>query len=90
MEAGKRRLAGDTARTATSGEVQDLRREARALKKVERSHRSDQQEFYQLLSYKGDVDLEAKLSAWENFYNFNRPHGAFNGKTPYEALREKL
>jgi hypothetical protein len=29
--------------------------------KVDRSHRLDQQEFYQLLSYKGDVDLEAKL-----------------------------
>ena len=58
--------------------------------KVERSHRSDQQEFYQLLSYKGDVDLVAKLNEWENFYNFHRPHGAFSGKTPYEALREKL
>ena len=58
--------------------------------KVERSHRSDQQEFYQLLSYKDDVDLEAKLMDWENFYNFARPHGAFNGKTPYEALRERL
>ncbi len=58
--------------------------------KVERSHRSDQQEFYQLLSYKDDVDLEAKLAEWENFYNFNRPHGTFNGKTPYEALRERL
>ena len=32
MEAGKRRLAGDTARAATSSEVQDLRREARNLK----------------------------------------------------------
>ena len=32
LEAGKRRLAGDTARAATTGEVQDLRREARALK----------------------------------------------------------
>ena len=31
MEAGKR-LAGDTARAATTGKVQDLRREARALK----------------------------------------------------------
>src|SRR5450631_4646861 len=57
--------------------------------KVERSHRSDQEEFYQLLSYKDDIDLETKLEEWENFYNFNRPHGAFNGKTPYEALREK-
>lgn len=58
--------------------------------KVERSHRSDEQEFYQLLSYKDDVDLEEKLHEWEKFYNFHRPHGAFNGKTPYEALREKL
>ncbi len=58
--------------------------------KVERSHRSDSQEFYQLVTYKGDVDLEAKLDEWERFYNFARPHGAFNGKTPYEALREKL
>jgi len=56
--------------------------------KVERSHRSDEQEFYQLLSNKDDVDLEAKLGEWEQFYNFARPHGAFNGKTPYEALRE--
>tara|TARA_R110002124_G_scaffold267777_3_gene435152 strand:+ start:19415 stop:19546 length:132 start_codon:yes stop_codon:yes gene_type:complete len=42
-----------------------------------------------LLSYKGDVDLEAKLGECERFYNFARRHGAFNGKTPYEALREK-
>jgi len=43
-----------------------------------------------LLSYNDDVDLEAKLDEWERFYNFARPHGAFNGKTPYEALRERL
>ncbi len=34
LEAGKRRLAGDTARAATSGEVKDLRREAGALKEA--------------------------------------------------------
>ncbi len=34
LEAGKRRLAGDTVRAANSGEVKDLRREARALKEV--------------------------------------------------------
>jgi transposase len=34
LEAGKRRLAGDTARAATSSEVKDLRQEARALKEV--------------------------------------------------------
>jgi transposase len=34
LEAGKKRLAGDTARAATSDEVKDLRREASALKEV--------------------------------------------------------
>lgn len=34
MEAGKRRLAGDTARAANTDEVRDLRREARDLKEV--------------------------------------------------------
>ena len=34
LEAGKRRLAGDTARAATPSEVKDLRREAQALKEV--------------------------------------------------------
>ena len=34
LEAGKRRLAGDTAREATSDEVKGLRREAVALKEV--------------------------------------------------------
>jgi len=34
MEADKRRLASDTARAANTGEVKDLRREARDLKEV--------------------------------------------------------
>ena len=34
LEAGKTRLAGDTARAATSDEVKDLRRETSALKEV--------------------------------------------------------
>lgn len=58
--------------------------------KVERSHRTDQEEFYQLLTYTDDVDLNKKLAKWERFYNLDRPHGAFKGKTPYEALRCKL
>ena len=58
--------------------------------KVERSHLTDQQEFYQLLSYKDDVDLEEKLRVWEDFYNFTRPHAALSGQTPYEVLRDKL
>ena len=34
LEAGKRRLAGDTERQASSGEVKDLRRETRDLKEL--------------------------------------------------------
>ncbi len=58
--------------------------------KVERSHRTDKDEFYQLLTYTDDVDLNDKLKAWEQFYNFDRPHSAFDGKTPYEELRRRL
>ena len=58
--------------------------------KVERSHRTDQEEFYQLLTYTDDVDLNKKLKNWEEFYNFNRPHGVFEGKTPYEKLNSIL
>jgi transposase InsO family protein len=58
--------------------------------KVERSHRTDQQDFYQLLRYTDDVDLMQRLAEWEAFYNHHRPHGAFLGKTPYEVLRERL
>ena len=54
--------------------------------KVERSHLTDIREFYQLLKYTDDADLGKKLKQWEDFYNFNRPHGAFKGKTPYEEL----
>lgn len=58
--------------------------------KVERSHRTDKQEFYQLLEYTDDQDLGQKLTEWENFYNFYRPHGAHAGKSPYEVLKSKL
>ncbi len=58
--------------------------------KVERSYRTDQEEFYQLLSYTDDVDLNKKMEAWENFYNFNRPHKSHGGLTPYEIFRAKM
>ena len=58
--------------------------------KVERSHRTDKEEFYQLLKYKCDVDLNQKITEWENFYNFNRPHKSHGGLTPYEIFRAKM
>lgn len=58
--------------------------------KVERSHLTDQREFYQIVHYTDDLDLKDKLQYWEDFYNFHRPHSALKGKTPYEVLREKM
>lgn len=55
--------------------------------KVERSHGTDKEEFYQMLEYKSDVDLDKKIREWENFYNYNRPHGGLKGKTPYGVLK---
>ena len=55
--------------------------------KVERSHRTDQTEFYQLLTYTDDVDLNTKLEAWESFYYYDRPHLSHDGKTPYEVMK---
>ena len=57
--------------------------------KVEPPHRSGDQAFHQLLSDKGDVDLEAKLRDRVRVDDLVRPHGAHQGKTPYEVLREK-
>lgn len=34
--------------------------------------------------------MSARLSEWVQFYNLSRPHSAFNGKAPYEVLRERL
>ena len=51
---------------------------------------TDQTEFYQLLTYTDDVDLTAKLKAWENFYKYDRPHVSLDGKTPYEVMKSLL
>jgi transposase InsO family protein len=58
--------------------------------KVERSHRTDQTESYQLLTYTDDIDLTSKLKAWENLYNYDRPHLSLDGKTPYEVMKSRL
>lgn len=58
--------------------------------KVERSHLTDQREFYQLLDYTDDVDLRKKLSDWEEFYNVHHPHEGLGGRAPYEVLKDRL
>jgi transposase InsO family protein len=59
---------------------------------IERSHRIDSEEFYRLLQGQVIDDTHLftdKLQEWEDYYNYHRPHGALNGQTPYERLRQK-
>lgn len=60
--------------------------------KVERSHRIDEEEFYRLLEgvvIENVGGFNTKLHEWENFYNYERPHGALGGVSPYERLRDR-
>lgn len=60
--------------------------------KVERSHRIDAEEFYRLLDgvVIDDINIfNARLKEWQDYYNFDRPHGGLDGQTPYERLRQK-
>jgi len=54
--------------------------------KVERSHRSDQESFYDSLQFKSFNELQLKLKLWNIYYN-DLEHCALNGKTPNQALR---
>lgn len=53
--------------------------------KVERSHRTDQEHFYDLNSFNTVLDLKIKLRKWNNYYN-DLEHCALNGKTPNEMV----
>ena len=57
--------------------------------KVERSQKTDKEEFYRLLNFKDQkMNLKKSLKEWERFYNYKRYHSALSGKTPYERFLE--
>src|SRR2546425_3356737 len=56
--------------------------------KVERSHRSDEDDFYRHTIFRNPAELAQKLRQWEHEYNHRRPHLALRGKTPAERLCE--
>ena len=53
--------------------------------KVERSHRTDQEMFYDKVKYTTILGLQRSIKIWNNKYN-NLEHCALNGLTPNEAL----
>ena len=52
---------------------------------VERSHREDQQKFYEQNKFSSFKDLQKKLKSWNMYYN-DLEHCGLNGKTPNEFL----
>jgi len=52
---------------------------------VERSHREDQEKFYEQTEFKSFQDLRYKLRIWNMEYN-NTKHCSLGGKTPNQAL----
>jgi transposase InsO family protein len=56
--------------------------------KVERSHKTDSEEFYRGRYFRRKKDLTRRLKKWEAEYNEDRPHQALKGKTPAERLQE--
>ena len=53
--------------------------------RVERSHRTDQEMFYDRRKFKTVLGLKRAIKQWNNNYN-NLEHIALNGLTPNEAL----
>ena len=52
---------------------------------VERSHRSDQQSFYDKLTFLNPEELKYQLKLWNMYYN-NLEHCSLNGLSPNKAL----
>lgn len=53
--------------------------------RVERSHREDEEKFYQKHTFSDVKDLKRKIRKWNTYYN-NLEHCSLDGKTPNEAL----
>lgn len=56
--------------------------------KVERSQKTDLEEFYAIADLSNFENLREELSQWQFFYNWQRPHGSLKGKTPSEIVGE--
>lgn len=54
---------------------------------VERSHREDEEKFYQENRFKNFSELQTKMKVWNDYYN-NLEHCGLKGKTPNECLSD--
>lgn len=52
---------------------------------IERSHREDEQKFYQRNTFTSITNLKNKIRVWNEYYN-DLEHCGLDGKTPNEVL----
>lgn len=56
--------------------------------KVERSQKTDLEEFYAIADLSNFKNLREELAQWQFFYNWQRPHGSLKGRTPSEIVAD--
>jgi hypothetical protein len=96
ISANSNRPRAGVFRSQISGEIEAIRHQISSDQtarsphlngKVERSQRTDLEEFYPTVDLK-DPTLPQKLADWQDYYNEFRPHGSLNSKTPWEKWNE--
>ena len=83
LEAGKKRLSGDTARQVSSGEVKDLRREMHDFKEALAEQVLENRVL--LENYYLPGDLEASVGTFVEHYNHRRYHESLANLTPADV-----
>lgn len=58
--------------------------------KVERSHRTDREEFWNRVKFQSLSELKRKQSTYVDWYNNEREHLGIGGKTPVELLSQTV
>lgn len=52
---------------------------------VERSHRTDNEELFDRMTFQSSEERRYKLRLWEHEYNTRRPHQSLGGRTPVDV-----
>lgn len=58
--------------------------------KVERSHQTDEEEFYRVSKAQSLDELRRRYKRWLLFYNYQRLHSSLGYKTPAERLADRI